>query len=371
MGESLNTVKKSDGESEPGVAPVTTCESIIRGTHHTAIICSDYLRSRHFYVELLGLEVISEHYRAERQSWKLDLRLPDKTQIELFSFAAPPRRATYPEACGLRHLAFRVEDIGDAARVLNEFGILVREIRTDERTGLRFLFIEDPDGLPIEFYETGERSPHRVSPSELRIDRFINDTSSLPALDAAAAPWTAVQRIGQIVRNHLAQLVRNGDSSELYVDPTATIERGVTIKSPAYIGPHCFLGSGAYLRGGVFLDKEVCVGPGCEIKSSIIFERTALAHFNFVGDSIIGPQVNFEAGAHTANHWNERSDKTICVMTSDGPLSTECSKFGSIIGDHSRIGANAVLSPGTLLEPHSIVPRLTLVQQTELGNTKM
>lgn len=122
-------------------------------THHVAIICSDYVRSRRFYTQILGLEVIAEVHRAERNSFKLDLRLPDQTQIELFSFPNPPQRLSYPEASGLRHLAFEVADIDKAVRELNDHGIVVEPVRIDECTGKRFTFFADPDGLPLELYE--------------------------------------------------------------------------------------------------------------------------------------------------------------------------------------------------------------------------
>src|SRR5437764_3522688 len=102
------------------------------GTHHVAVICSDYERSRRFYVETLGLEVVREVHRRERNSYKLDLRLPDGTQIELFSFPDPPQRPSYPEACGLRHLAFEVADIDEAVRDLEGRGVIVEPVRTDE-----------------------------------------------------------------------------------------------------------------------------------------------------------------------------------------------------------------------------------------------
>lgn len=124
-------------------------------THHVAIICSDYPRSKHFYTHVLGLQIVSEVYRPERNSHKLDLRLPDNTQIELFSFPNPPKRLSYPEACGLRHLAFEVADITQAVKDLESHGVLVEKIRVDEFTGKRFTFFADPDGLPLEFYESG------------------------------------------------------------------------------------------------------------------------------------------------------------------------------------------------------------------------
>src|SRR4051794_39073815 len=106
-------------------------------THHVAVICSDYGRSRRFYVEALGLEIVREVHRPERDSYKLDLRLPDGTQIELFSFPPPPRRPSYPEVCGLRHLAFEVADLDEAVRELEGEGVTVEPVRTDEHTGKR------------------------------------------------------------------------------------------------------------------------------------------------------------------------------------------------------------------------------------------
>jgi glyoxylase I family protein len=122
-------------------------------THHVAIIVSDYEVSKEFYTRTLGLEVVSEVHRQERLSYKLALRLPDGTQIELFSFPDPPRRPNYPEACGLRHLAFEVANIVEAILHLQLRGVTVEDIRTDEHTGKRFTFFADPDGLPLELYE--------------------------------------------------------------------------------------------------------------------------------------------------------------------------------------------------------------------------
>jgi glyoxylase I family protein len=122
-------------------------------THHVAIICSNYEASKIFYTQALGLEIVSEMHRSIRNSYKLDLRLPDGTQIELFSFPDPPRRPSYPEACGLRHLAFEVANIDEAVEELQRKGVIVEEIRTDEQTGKRFTFFADPDGLPLELYE--------------------------------------------------------------------------------------------------------------------------------------------------------------------------------------------------------------------------
>jgi len=122
------------------------------GLHHVAVICSDYAASKQFYTEVLGLNILSEVYRAERDSYKLDLEIPGGTQIELFSFPASPNRLTYPEARGLRHLAFLVSDLDHQVSDLVAKGVSVEEIRTDEITGKRYTFFADPDGLPIELY---------------------------------------------------------------------------------------------------------------------------------------------------------------------------------------------------------------------------
>ncbi len=123
------------------------------GLHHVAVIASDYERSKAFYTEVLGLAVIAEIYREQRQSWKLDLALPGGGQIELFSFPDPPPRTNAPEACGLRHLAFAVADVEAEARFLTGHGIAVEPVRVDPQTGKRFTFFADPDGLPMELYE--------------------------------------------------------------------------------------------------------------------------------------------------------------------------------------------------------------------------
>ena len=131
------------------------------GVHHVAIIASDYVRSRRFYTEVLGLQVVHEHYRAERQSYKLDLQLPDGTQVELFSFPNPPPRPSYPEACGLRHLALRVADMQTSVAALAAHGVAVEPVRTDPLTGALFTFFADPDGLPIELVgPAASATPH-------------------------------------------------------------------------------------------------------------------------------------------------------------------------------------------------------------------
>lgn len=125
----------------------------LQRVHHIAIICSDYQRSKYFYTQLLGLEIIREVYRNQRRSFKLDLALNGQYILELFSFPDPPGRPSGPEACGLRHLAFAVADLDKAVAALNSRGVETEPARTDEYTGRRFTFFEDPDGLPLELYE--------------------------------------------------------------------------------------------------------------------------------------------------------------------------------------------------------------------------
>jgi len=121
--------------------------------HHIAIICSDYEKSKHFYTQILGLEIVQEIYREERQSYKLDLAINGQYVVELFSFPNPPQRVSRPEAVGLRHLAFEVDDIQKTREFIIENTILTEEIRIDEYTNKSFFFISDPDDLPIEFYQ--------------------------------------------------------------------------------------------------------------------------------------------------------------------------------------------------------------------------
>ena len=125
----------------------------------------------------------------------------------------------------------------------------------------------------------------------------------------------------------------------------------------------CQIGANAYFREGVFLDSSVKIGPCSEIKGSMIFSGTAIAHLNYIGNSIIGRNVNFEAGSIAANHYNERTNKRISVSFNNQTIDTGLEKFGALVGDNSRIGANGVLSPGTILKKDSIVKRLELIEQ--------
>ena len=201
------------------------------------------------------------------------------------------------------------------------------------------------------------------------IDDFIEQFSSYFLGLVNFYPWEIPREMPAILTGHILQLddnyeVKNG----VAIHKSAIVENGVILKGPVIIGENCFIGANAYLRGGVFLGNNSNVGTGCEIKSSLIFNNSNIAHFNFIGDSIIGSNVNFEAGSITANHLNERTDKKISVVFNSKIIETNVEKFGALVGDFSKIGANAVLSPGTLLDKNSIVGRLELVDQMNKFN---
>ena len=183
---------------------------------------------------------------------------------------------------------------------------------------------------------------------------------------ADAEPWALVQDLESIISTMIPHV---GDEysiqNNIAIHKDAVIESGVTLKGSIIVSAGCFIGAHAYLRGPLFLGESVVVGPSCEVKQSIILSHSNLAHFNFVGDSIIGSHCNFEAGSICANHYNERDEKTIFVRHDDELINTQCTKFGCLVGDQSKIGANAVLSPGTLLGMNSIVKRLELVEQVK------
>lgn len=197
----------------------------------------------------------------------------------------------------------------------------------------------------------------------IRIADFVAGWPASPYA-AVEVPWPAVRDIAAHVRRHLAALddtfVRTGDVA---VHRSATIEEGAIVKGPAVIGPGCFVAAGAYLRGGIHLERDCIVGPNAELKSSYMFPGAKLAHLNFVGDSIIGAGVNIEAGAIVANYRNELDDKAIRIAFAGGVVETGVDKFGALLGDGVRIGANAVIAPGAILRPGAKVPRLALVDQ--------
>jgi NDP-sugar pyrophosphorylase family protein len=201
-----------------------------------------------------------------------------------------------------------------------------------------------------------------TGPDQLRISRFIGRWNAPPLDLADDLPWNIVVPIEAIIRAALARLDSDYRiEGEIAVHRTATIEAGAVLKPPVLIGPRCFVAVSAYLRGGVFLDEDCIVGPSCELKSSLMFQGSKVAHLNFVGDSILGMGVNVEAGAMIANYRNELEDKSIRFRYGDLIVETEVEKFGALVGDHSRIGANAVVAPGAIFARGARVPRLSLV----------
>jgi NDP-sugar pyrophosphorylase family protein len=193
---------------------------------------------------------------------------------------------------------------------------------------------------------------------------FIEPWRTSSFADNDQAPWHFVGNIEESLRQQIAGL----DSSytcveDIAVHHSAIIEAGAVVKGPAIIGPNCFIAAGAYLRGGVYLERDCIIGPSSELKTSVMFAGSKLAHMNFVGDSIIGTDVNIEAGAIIANYRNELESRNIRIACRGQMIDTGVSKFGALVGDGSRIGANAVIAPGALLERGSIVGRLQLIDQ--------
>jgi bifunctional N-acetylglucosamine-1-phosphate-uridyltransferase/glucosamine-1-phosphate-acetyltransferase GlmU-like protein len=182
--------------------------------------------------------------------------------------------------------------------------------------------------------------------------------------DPSMSPWEIVESIESIIYELLDTLPDEYDiSGGIAIHSSAVVDPSTLIKAPAIIGPDCFVGPHGVLRGGVILAQESTIGAGCEVKQSVICRGSALAHFNYVGNSIIGHDVNLEAGAVIANHYNEHEHKTIQLLIDNKMVNTGKEKFGAVVGDGSKIGANAVLSPGTILQPKTVVRRLELIEQ--------
>lgn len=190
----------------------------------------------------------------------------------------------------------------------------------------------------------------------------------LPPTLGHETPWAITSMLESILRTALSGLgagyeIRDG----VAIHRSAVVEPQAVIKPPCIIGPGCFVGSFAYLRGGTFLGESATIGPSVEVKSSILLAATKIAHLSFVGDSILGSKVNIEAGVVLANHRNERDKKEIRINIDSVKQRTGLEKFGALVGDRSRIGANAVLAPGTILPPDSVVARLASIDQDDGG----
>lgn len=178
-------------------------------------------------------------------------------------------------------------------------------------------------------------------------------------------PWELTAQVCEVVHTLMSSL---GDEAffltgDMAIHRSAVIEPGATLKGPLIVGAHCFVANGAYLRGGNWIGEGCSLGPGTELKSSFLFANTKLAHFNFVGDSILGADVNLEAGSIICNYRNERAEHEILVRQGRALIRTGREKFGAVVGDHVRIGANAVIAPGAVLKSGAVVRRMELCDQ--------
>jgi NDP-sugar pyrophosphorylase family protein len=192
-------------------------------------------------------------------------------------------------------------------------------------------------------------------------------STSIPALAEAfqgMAPWELANRIEELAAEIGPKLGEGYKQQEdAWIHVSARIHPTATVQGAAIVGPNCLIGPHAYLRAGAVLGEGVTIGGGCEIKSSFVLDKTAIAHLNYVGNSVVGSNVNIEAGAVIANHFNEREDKSIRVKVDGRVVETGVKKFGALVGDGSRVGANAVTTPGTVLPKGTVVRRLELVDQ--------
>lgn len=196
------------------------------------------------------------------------------------------------------------------------------------------------------------------------IKDFISNIPKFLRTEQNLEPWEMTSNLIKIIDNIIPQLGKEFKIVDgIAIHKSVMIEKGVTIKKPFIAMQDCYIGANAYFREGVFLDNSIKIGSSSEIKSSIICAGTTIAHLNYIGNSIIGQNVNFEAGSIVANHYNERADKRIQVKYKNTIFDTGVEKFGALVGDNSRIGANGVLSPGTILLKNSIVRRLELIDQ--------
>jgi len=194
------------------------------------------------------------------------------------------------------------------------------------------------------------------------INDFIVKWPSLGLLPAAA--WLVAQDCENQVLALMAGLSHGyRRQGSCVIHESAVVEEGAVLKGAIIIGEGSFVAAGAYLRGGVYLGNNCIVGPSCEIKSCFMLDGSKLAHFNFVGDSLIGEGVNVEAGAIVANYRNELDGADIKIRFAESVYETGVKKFGALVGDGCKIGANAVIAPGALLLPNTHVPRLGLIDQ--------
>ena len=200
--------------------------------------------------------------------------------------------------------------------------------------------------------------------TDFAINEYVAAWTASPFAKNNLAAWCVVQEAEPIIREALREVGEEYSvKGEFAIHKTAAVEAGVILKGPGIIGARCFIAAGSYLRGGVYLAENCIIGPSSELKSSFMFSGSKIAHFNFVGDSIIGSCVNIEAGAIIANYRNELVDKAIRIKLATGVIDTGVNKFGALIGDNVRIGANAVVAPGALISPDTKIGRLQLFDQ--------
>ena len=191
----------------------------------------------------------------------------------------------------------------------------------------------------------------------IEIPPFLQGTTPL-------VPWLFIRDLHMHILQEISLLDHHYIiNDQVAIHNTAKIHPQAIIQGPAIISANCYIGPNALLRNGVRLGENVSIGAGVELKQSIICGQSAIAHFNFIGDSLIGHRVNFEAGSIVANHFNEREKKMIPVIMNGQLIETGVTKFGALVGDDCKIGANAVLSPGTILAKGTVVGRLQLVDQ--------
>ena len=196
------------------------------------------------------------------------------------------------------------------------------------------------------------------------ISEFVATWPNSPVFVADIEPWALTESASHVLLRAIDALGSDYATKDgVAVHASATIEAGAIVKGPAIIGPRAFVAATAYLRGGVFLDANCIVGPACEIKTAFMFANSKVAHLSFVGDSILGSDVNIEAGAIIANYRNEMDDKRIRIFRDGRTIDTGVEKFGALIGDSAKIGANATIAPGALITPGSKIARLSHIDQ--------
>ena len=197
----------------------------------------------------------------------------------------------------------------------------------------------------------------------IAIEEYLSDFHKIFPAYNKLTPWDFISRLPEIILKMISKL---GDDfiirDDVAIHRTAVVDSSAFVRGPAVIEAHAVMGWHALIRNGAYVDRNSIVGAHCEFKNSILLDSSACGHLNFVGESMIGTNVNLEAGAVLANHYNELKDKSVFVKYRDELIDTGCTRFGSVIGDGSRIGANAVLYPGVFLPKNTVIKRLQLVE---------